>query len=69
MFNSYGVVREKSKKTNRSDITKTHDILCLPPQEDVLAFQGEEEIHVVVIDLDLHKHQKKVFDLLKKIKA
>ncbi len=56
-------------KTKRSDITKTHDILHLPPQEDVLALLGEEEIHVVVIDLDLRKHQKKVFSLLKKIKA
>lgn len=69
MFNFYGVVQEKFKKTNRFDIKKTHDILYLPPQEDVLAFLGEEEIHVVVIDLDLRKHQKKVFGLLKKIKA
>ncbi len=56
-------------KTKRYDITKTHDILYLPPQEDVLAFLGAEEIHVVVIDLDLRKHLKKVFGLLKKIKA
>ncbi len=56
-------------KTKRSDITKTHDILYLPPQEDVFALLGEEEIHVVVIDLDLRKHQKKVFSLLKKIKT
>ena len=56
-------------KTKGSDITKTHDIQYLPPQEDVLAFLGEEEIHVVVIDLDLRKHQKKVLGLLKKIKA
>lgn len=55
--------------TKRSDITKTHDILYLPPQEDILAFLGAEEIHVVVIDLDLRKHKKKVFSLLKKIKA
>ena len=56
-------------KTKRSDITKTHDILYLPPQEDVLALLGAEEIHVVVIDLDLLKQQKKVFSLLKKIKT
>jgi len=56
-------------KTKRSDITKTHDILYLPLQEDVFALLGEEEIHVVVIDLDLRKHQKKVFSLLKKIKT
>jgi DNA-binding NtrC family response regulator len=55
-------------KTKRSDISKIHDILHLPPQEDILAFLGAEEIHVVAIDLDPRKHQKKVLDLLKKIK-
>ncbi len=55
-------------KTKRSDILKIHDILHLSPQEDILTFLGSEEIHVVAIDLNLGKHQKKVLELLKKIK-
>jgi DNA-binding NtrC family response regulator len=54
--------------TIKSDITKIHEILHLPPEEDILAFLRAEEIHVVIIDLDLSKHQKKVLGLLKKIK-
>ena len=56
-------------ETKRFDLTKIHDIVHMPPQEDILAFLQAEEIHVVIIDIDLRKHQKKVLDLLKKIKA
>jgi DNA-binding NtrC family response regulator len=55
-------------KAKRSDITKKHDIQYLAPKEDILAFLGTEQIHVVIIDLDLRRYQKEALGLLKKIK-
>lgn len=56
-------------KIKRFDITKTSDILFLPPHEDILAFLKAKKIHVIIIDLDLSKHKKRALGLLKKIKA
>jgi DNA-binding NtrC family response regulator len=56
-------------KIKKSNITKIHEIVYMPPQEEVLAFLEGEETHVVIIDLDLRKQQKEALDLLKKIKA
>ncbi len=56
-------------KLKRSAITKLSDIRSFPQEEDILAFLEEKDIHVVIIDLDLRKHKKKVSGLLKKIKT
>jgi DNA-binding NtrC family response regulator len=55
----------KIKKTS----SMIHDILYLDPRADILTFLETEEIHVVVIDLDLRKDRNKAIELLKEIKA
>lgn len=53
---------------NKAGITTAFDILLLSPQEDILSFLKTKEIHVVIIDLDLSDHKKRVLGLLRKIK-
>ena len=57
-----------TEKIKRSVVPKTSDILFLTPQDDVFDILKANEIHIVIIDLDLGKHRKKGMDLLTKIK-
>jgi DNA-binding NtrC family response regulator len=57
------------RKIRRTDTDKVHDILYLDPREDILAFLEKEEIHVVVMDLDLRINRNEASRLLKKIKT
>ena len=58
-----------TKKIKRSGIPKTSEILFLPPQDDVLGILKANEIHIVIIDIDLGRYRKKGMELLTKIKT
>jgi DNA-binding NtrC family response regulator len=58
-----------TEKIKRASIPKTSEILFLHPRDDVLGILKANEIHIVIIDLDLDKHRKKGLELLEKIKT
>jgi DNA-binding NtrC family response regulator len=58
-----------SEKIIRAGLPKTSEFLILSPEDDVLGVLKANEIHVVIIDLDLSKYRKKGIELLSKIKT